>query len=138
MSNPGVSSSVSANTQAIINGMQLLWILRGAQLNVAGDQLFIKYFNGITWDPYFIVANYVSGAFSGTCTGGVYSAPNKGGSQIVPSGQSYGPLTGPLTHQNIAITSSTVTFVGAPYLNMTTPNPIALVCDYFIFGFVYD
>lgn len=138
MGNPGVSSSSNANTQAITNGMQLLFVLRNASFNITSDQQFTKVFNGTTWDPQFIIANQVSGASGGSPAGGIFSAPSKGGSAIVATGQSWTGLTGAATHVNATVQATGVTFTSVPYFSLTTASTAVLNADLFIYGFSYD
>jgi hypothetical protein len=136
MANPGPSSSVVANA---LNNIQLLFVLRGANMQTTQDQIFTRVFSGYTWDPFFITANYASGAISGSCQGGIYPQASKGGTGIVGSTQSYAGLTtGPLTHVNVTIQATTTTFITTPYLSLTTANGAPLTADFFIFGACYD
>ncbi len=136
--NAGPSVAQSSNAFSVINAYQLLFILRGANFQIAQDQQFTKVFTGVQWDPQFVVANWTSGAFSGSCLGGIFSAPNKGGSAIVAVGQSWAGLTGQLTQVNATVQASTTTFTVTPYFNLSTANGAALTADIFIYGFCLD
>lgn len=138
--NPGPSSIISTNPQGLLNnnGIQLLFMLRGANLQLTSDQQFAKMFNGLTWDPYFIVANWISGAYSTSCLGGIFTGAGKTGSAIVSTGQSYSGLTGAFTHTNCTIQASTTTFTAIPYLSLSTGNTGGLIADFFIYGACYD
>ena len=87
--NPGVASSSNANTTPIINGLQLLWIIRSANFGITTDQVFTKCFTGNSWDPINIIANWVSGASGGSPAGGVF-----------PDGRLFAELTGRAGHQS--------------------------------------
>lgn len=140
MSNPGPAITTSPNSQAILNsnGFQLLFVLRGADMQSTNDQQFTKVFDGVTWDPQFITANRVSGAFNTACAGGIFTLPAKGGNAIVAVGQSYAGLTGANTHVNCTVQASTTTFSAIPYFSLTTGNAILLTADIFIYGMCYD
>lgn len=136
--NPGPSNVASNNHPLIIKGVQLLFVLRNANMQLTTDQIFSKVFTGNTWDPYFITANWVSGAFSSACAGGIFSLPSKGGSAIVATGQSYSALTGATTHTSCTIQANNVTFTSVPILSLTTGNSASLFADFFIYGACYD
>ncbi len=138
MSNQGPASAQSSNAFAVINSYQLLFVLRGANFQIAQDQQFTKVFTGVQWDPQFVVANWTGGAFNTSCAGGIFSAPNKGGSAIVAVGQSWAGLTGASTQVNATVQASTTTFTVTPYFNLSTPNSGVLTGDIFIFGFCLD
>lgn len=113
MSNPGPSVIQSPNLQAVLNlsrGVQLLFLLRNANMRTTQDQPFTRVFNGLTWDPMFITAVWKSGAYNTACLGGIFTLPAKGGNAIVGVGQSYSGLTGANTHVNCTIQASTTTF----------------------------
>jgi hypothetical protein len=136
--NLGPATTNTPNSIPLSGAVQLLFVLRGANMQVTTDQLFTKVFVGTQWDPQFIIANQVSGAFSSACAGGIYTAPSKGGTAITPAGQSYSTMTGSLTQVNCVVTTPTTTFTGVPILNLTTGNGAALFADFFIFGVCLD
>lgn len=136
--NPGVASSSNANRISIVDGLQLLFILKNANLNFVGDQIFTQVFTGLTWDPQFITAVWLSGTPTGSPAGGIFSLPNKGGSAIVSTGQSYSGLTGANTHVNLTVQATTTTFIAAPYFNLSTASTTPLFADVRIYGFCYD
>lgn len=118
--------------------MQRLFVLRNANMQLTTDQPFVQIFQGILWDPQTIVANWKSGAFSGTCTGGIYMGASKTGTVVSPSGTSYAGLTGANTQVNAAVAAFTTTFTGAPILSLGVGSTTALTCDVFIYGFCLD
>ncbi len=118
--------------------MQRLFQLLGANMQLTTDQQFTKLFGGTLWDPYFIVADWQSGAFNTACAGGMFTGANKTGSAIVPVGQSYSALTGATTQQNCTVQASAVTFSVTPYLSLTTGNAAALTCNIYIYGACFD
>lgn len=138
MSNPGPAVAQTANSFSVINAMQLLFILRGANFQITQDQQFNKIFTGTTLDPQYITANWISGAYATSCLGGIFTLPGKGGSAIVSVGQSYSGLTGANTHVNATIQASTTTFTTTPFLSLSTANGGILTADVFIYGFCYD
>lgn len=138
MVNPGASTTSTANTIASNNTLQLLYILRSANLAITTDQKFTKVFTGNLWDPQFIIANWTGGAYSTSCLGGIFSAASKGGSAIVSTSQSYSNLTGATTQQNLTVQTSTTTFNVTPYFSLSTANSGTLFADIFIFGVCLD
>ncbi len=119
-------------------GVQLLFALRGANMQLTTDQVFTKMFSGTLWDPFFITANRITGAFNTACAGGIFTGAGKTGSAIVAVGQSYAGLTGANTHVNCVIQANTTTFSVSPILSLTTGNAAALTADFFVYGACYD
>lgn len=136
--NPGPSNVITPNPIGIINGGQLMFVLRNANMRLTTDQPFTRVFGGNSWDPFFITAVWKSGAFNSACAGGIFTLPSKGGNAIVAVGQSYAGLTGADTHVNCTIQASTTTFYNTPILNLTTGNSADLFADFYIFGVSYD
>lgn len=120
------------------NCVQLLFVIRGANMAITTDQQFTKVFAGTTWDPHYIVVNCVTGAFNTACAGGVYSGAGKTGSAIVAVGQSYSTLTGANTQVHPSVQATNVLFSVTPFLSLTTGNTGALTANYFIFGVCCD
>jgi hypothetical protein len=118
--------------------MQRLFVLRNANFQLTTDQPFTQIFQGTLWDPQTIVANWKSGAFSVSCTGGIYMGAGKTGTIVSPTGTSYGGLTGANTQVNAAVAAFTTTFTGVPILSLTQANGAALTADIFIYGFCLD
>ncbi len=138
--NPGPANVLSPNPQGLLNNnaAQLLFLLRGANMQLPADQQFTKMFNGALWAPFFIVAARVSGAFSSACAGGIYTAPARGGTAIVAAAQSYANLTGENSLVVCTLGAITTAFTLTPYLNLTTGNGASLIADLYIYGSVYD
>lgn len=139
--NSGPAISQSPNEQGVLGlsrGLQLLFVLRGANLATTQDQQFTRIFNGITWDPFFITVVWTSGAFNTACAGGIFTQAGKGGNAIVAVGQSYAGLTGAATHVNATIQASTTTFSATPFFSLSTANSANLSADIYIYGVSYD
>ena len=118
---------------------QRLFQLLSANMAITTDQQFTKLFSGTLWDPQFIVADYVSGAFSVACAGGIFSGANKTGSAIVSTGQSWSSLaSGPNTQVNATVQANITTFNVTPFFSLTTGNTGALVANLYIYGFCFD
>lgn len=133
-----LATGVSASAQA---GEILLWMLRGANMQLTTDQPFTKMFSGTRWDPQSgsTVVNARTGAFNTACVGGVYMGAGKTGTQIVAASQSYAGLTAPDAQVHPAIVANNVTQVGGnPILSLTTGNSAALTADFFIYGACLD
>jgi len=136
--NPGPAIQGQLNQPLVISPVQLLFVLPNANFAITTDQKFTRAFTGTTWDPLFITANQVSGAYSTACLGGIFTAPSKGGTAIVSVGQSYSAMTGSNTHQQLTVQATTVTFTTDPYFSLSTANSAALFGDIFIWGVCYD
>jgi hypothetical protein len=138
--NPGASQTNTPNYFSSVFTNQLLFILPFANLQLGGnqDQIFTKVFSGTSYDPQFITAIWKSGAAGGAPTGGIYPAPSRGGTGMVSSTQLYNGLTGALTHVNLTIQASTLTFTTTPYFNVNNPNNQALIAEFRIYGVCYD
>lgn len=120
---------------------QLLFVLRNANMQSTADQLLTKLSVFDNWKATSIVAVRKTGAFSGACAGGVYTAAGKAGSPLVAAGQSYANLTGAgkivdatleAVNSTDAQTSPTV------YLSLTTGNGAVLTADIYVYGVVLD
>lgn len=136
--NPGPAIQGANNQPLVIAPVQQLFILPNANFAITADQKFTRVFSGTTWDPLFITANVVSGAYNTACLGGIFTAPAKGGSAIVSVGQSYSSMTGVGTHQQLTVQATTTTFTLDPYFSLSTANGAALFGDIFIWGVSYD
>jgi hypothetical protein len=125
------------------NAQQLLYVLRGANMQLTTDQPFTKVFTGRLFDPQSgsSIVNCKSGAFSVGCSGGVYTAASKGGTQIIASTQNYSGLTGVNAQVHPAIVANNTTFDAnavTPTLSLSTGNSAALTADFFIYGSCLD
>lgn len=117
---------------------QLLFEARNVDLAVQDqDFALTKKFEGSFWLPTRVIVKRVSGAFSGACAGGIYTAAAKGGTAIVAATQSYASLTGAGTMTTATLATVTTTDVMsaiALFLNLTDNNGAALVADVFVYG----
>lgn len=120
------------------NGLQLLYVLRGANMTLATDQTFIKVGQFTNYVPTNVVAVWRLGAFGTACAGGIYTAAAKGGTAIVAAGQSYAALTAVGTAVNATIAATSNYFNVTPILSLTTGNTGALTADFYIFGMAVD
>lgn len=123
---------------APVAGLQLLFALRAANMQLNTDQPFTKMFVGSLYDPFYIVANCKSGAFNTACAGGIFTGANKTGSAIVAVGQSYATLTGVNAQVHPTIQANLTSFSAIPILSLTTGNGAALTADFFFFGACVD
>jgi hypothetical protein len=118
---------------------QMLFVLRNANMQSTADQQFTKVFNGTNYRIVDIIAVRKTGAASGTCAGGIYSAASKGGNALVASGQSWVTLAASVNVvPSLAAVAATALCTTTPYLSLTTGSTGACTADLFIFGYVID
>jgi hypothetical protein len=118
---------------------QLLFVLRNADMWTTNDQPFRKVFTGtkfIVWRVFFA---QVSGAFNSSAQGGIYSAPNKGGSALIATTTNYGAMNQPANNfQQAGIITSIFWTVPTFYLSLSSANNGPFNCDVFIYGYCID
>lgn len=138
-------------TQVLPNNLDLLFLLRGADMQSTADQALAavgQFHNANKSLPFtkfkitdiFIVR--ATGATSVACTGGIYTAASKGGTAVITAAQSWLGLTGvdkvvkPTT--NAAYDTDVFTLpLGASglFLSLTTGSTAACTADVYVFGF---
>lgn len=138
--NPGAATTSTPNYYSSPFAYELLFILPFANMQLNNqDQQFTRIFSGSTYDPLAITAIWKSGAYSTSCTGGIYPLPSRGGTGLVSSTQSYAGLSsGPFNHVNVTIQATTQTFYQTPFLNINAANSGALFAEFRIYGVCYD
>lgn len=120
-------------------GMQLLFVLRSADLHVTTDQQFTKVFAGTNYVVTNIIAARKTGAASVTCVGGIYTAAAKGGDALVAATQSWVTLAGNIiVSATLAAVAGTAIESATPYLTLTTGSTAACTADFFIYGVCID
>lgn len=123
-----------------MKGMQLLFIIRAADMHITTDQQFTKVFSGTLYKPTHIFGKRVSGGASVACLGGVYTAASKGGDALVASTQSWINLTADkkIVNASLAALVDTDLHTETPYLALSTGSTAACGADIYIFGVVMD
>lgn len=118
----------------------VLYKLVGANMQSISDQIFTKIFSGTNYFISDIVAKRMSGAYSVTCIGGIYTGAGKTGSAIVSALQTWNGLTGPDKIQLPSLASLLGTDIRTetPILSLTTGNLIGLIADIYIYGMAVD
>ena len=123
------------NFNSILQGKpsSVLAKLPSANLNTTADQI-------ITGMPAkFLIQGIYATNCSGSATaavGGIYTAPSKGGSQVVYAGQSWASLTAAnsLLPFSFASAALEVTYGSTLYLSLTTPQGAAMTADIYVIG----
>jgi hypothetical protein len=125
----------AASSFAAINAMQLLFVLRSANLQVTTDQQFQKIFGGSAYQVSQIIARQRTGAASVLCAGGIYDAASKGGNIIAAAAQSWVTLaSGIIVTVPVASLLQTTLLSATPYFSLTTASTAACTADVYIFG----
>lgn len=119
---------------------RLLFSLRGADMQLATDQAFLKLGNFTNYVIAKVVAKRVSGGASVACTGGIYTAATKGGSALIAATQSWLNLTaaGKIVDGTLAAVNGTDGQTATPILSLTTGSTAACTADVFIYGETID
>jgi hypothetical protein len=118
-----------------LNAQQLLFVLRGANMQSTSDQTFTKVYGGTNYFVTSIVARQRSGGASVACAGGVYDAATKGGNAIVVAAQSWVTLaSGVIVSAALAALTGTTLLTNTPILSLTTGSTAACTADLYIYG----
>jgi hypothetical protein len=113
---------------------QVLFRLRGANMNVTTDQEFERL--GV-YPSYIITAIRCANASTSltTAAGGIYSAASKGGDAVVAAGQAYSTLTGSTLGLDLTLAAvGRGVRTGAPILSLTTAQGGAATADFYVIG----
>lgn len=118
------------------NGPRLLWILRGANMNVTTDQAFtpIGYFT--SWMPTQIISTNASTSLT-TAAGGIYDTASKGGTAIVAAGQVYSSQTTAAKNNALTLNNTDTRALPNVYLSLTTGQGGAATSDLYIYGITF-
>lgn len=119
---------------------QILFIGRGLNFQLTTDQTLTKRFQGTNYRITDIIAVRRSGAASGACVGGIYTAASKGGTAIVAATQSWLTLAANVnvTATLAAANNTTLLSANTLYLSLTTGSTGAVTADVFVFGYIID
>jgi hypothetical protein len=116
-------------------GVQLLFKLAGANMQLATDQAFTKVYGGSAYAPTLIFARQRTGGASVACVGGIYDAAAKGGNAMVAAAQSWVTLAnGVIVNSALAALVATTLLTNTPILSLTTGSTAACTADLFIYG----
>ena len=131
---------MSTSGGAPIGDPQLLFVLRGANMQSVADQSFTKVGAFTTYVITKALARRVSGGTSVACAGGIYSAAAKAGSQLIGVAQSWVALTGAdkIVDATLPALLGTDAQTATPILSLTTGSTAAATADLFIYGTVVD
>lgn len=128
------------NTTVVNNLQQLLFVLRGADMQSIADQAFAKVGTFTDYEIAKATAKRKTGGASVACTGGVYTGAAKTGSALVAATQSWLGLSGAGKIQQAALAAVVGTDAqsATPILSLTTGSTAACTADIFIFGVILD
>lgn len=120
--------------------LQLLFVLRGANMQLTSDQAMQRVFSGSSYKITDITAVMKTGGATVACVGGIYTAAGKTGAALVAAAQSWLGLSaaGKTVTPTIAAVSLTDLQTATPILSLTTGSTAACTADIFIFGYVLD
>lgn len=135
-----MASRGSSQTLDSASALQLLFVIRAANMTLTTDQVFTKKFAGTNYQITSVSAIRKSGAFGVACVGGIYDSAAKAGNALIAAAQVWSALTGASTLQTatLAAIASTIVSSATPFLSLTTGNTGALTADVFIWGVVVD
>lgn len=129
------SAGAIPNTQV----SQVLFVIRGANMQSTADQAFTKLFSGTNYMVSQIIAVRKSGGASVVCAGGVYDAAAKGGNALVGVAQSWVALAANVNVvPTLAAVVSTALLSATPFISLTTGSTAACTADLFIIGYCID
>lgn len=129
------SGGMSPNTH-----IQLLFILRNADMQSTADQVFLRQYAGNGFIITSVFANTKTGGATVACAGGIYSTTAKGGNVWVAAANSWLGLSaaGKISITALAAVATTDLATTTPYLSLTTGSTTACTADIFIYGVVTD
>jgi hypothetical protein len=129
-------------TTVSVTGAQpsnILFALRGANMQSVSDQVFAKTFVGTNYRVTDIISIRKTGAASVICAGGIYDAASKGGNALVSAAQSWVTLAANVNVAPVlAAVVGTALLNTTPYLSLTTGSTAACTADVFIVGYCID
>lgn len=115
----------------------LLFSIRGANFNIATDQILVPTFIG-KWRAKRITILNASISLT-TAVGGFYTGASKGGSALVANTQVYSSLTAALLALDATLALPNLVLAAATplFLSLTTPEGTAATADIQVYGDVY-
>lgn len=116
----------------------LLFTLKGANMNSTADQIMTPTFNGKFRVKRIVVLN--ASVSLTTAAGGVYPAAAKGGTAVVASGQAYSALTAAAIALEATLNAASAVLAAGTslYLSLTTGQGAPATADVYVYGDVYD
>lgn len=130
----------SVSRQPLSNANNLLFVLRGANMQSTADQTFTRVFSGVNYKITNVLARRVSGGASVACAGGIYTAAAKAGTALIAAVQSWVALTGAskIVEATLPAVLGTDVQTDTPILSLTTGSTAAATADIYIYGLVLD
>lgn len=117
------------------NFNDLLFVLRGANMQSTSDQAFSKVFAGQNYLVTNIIARQRTGACSVACAGGIYDTAAKGGNAVVAASQSWVTLAaGVIVVAALAGLNSTTLLANNLIFSLTTGSTAACTADLLVYG----
>jgi len=117
--------------------MQLLYVLKNADMQSTSDQTFTKTFSGTNWLATHTIGNRITGGASVACAGGIYDGAGKTGNTILSAASSWVTLASGVI---VTFTSllGTALLSATPILSLTTGSTAACTADIEIWGLCLD
>ena len=117
------------------SGVQLLFKLSGANLQLTTDQPFAKLAGGVNYMPIAIIARQRSGGASVACLCGIYDGAGKTGNIVAAAATSWVTLAAAVpVVVPVANLLQTALLSATPILSLTTGSTAACTADFYIFG----
>lgn len=149
MPNPGPSTTVTPNSQAVIapqstpnnqgantqgqNAFRLLAVAKGINLNALGDQAIMPVINATAYSVFQVILTNASISLT-TALAGLFTAPSAGGTGIVANAALSG-ATGPTVVSQRTVASTAVQTAQNLYLNVGTAQGAPATGDVYVYGF---
>ncbi len=123
----------------IENAVQLLFVLRSANMAITTDQAFTKVFTGTSYVATSVVAKRKTGGASVACAGGIYDTASKAGVVLAANTTNWVSLssTVPVILGTSDLNKVLPTTANA-FLSLTTGSTAACTADVFIYGIIVD
>lgn len=113
----------------------LLFVLKGANMQLTTDQAMTKVFAGTAYNVTNIIARQRTGACSVACAGGIYDTAAKGGNAVVAATQNWVTLaSGVIVSAALAALNATTLLANSLLLSLTTGSTAACTADIYVFG----
>lgn len=134
MSNPGPSTTVTANAQPLNSNqaIRLLAVMKGVNLNATGDTV-LPVICATTYSVSNVVMANASISLT-TALAGLFTAPAAGGTAIVANAALSG-LTGSTIVSQRTVASTAAATAQNLYLNVGTAQGAAATADVYVYGY---
>ena len=134
--NPGPSSATTIHPQVLASNqaIRLLGVATGVNLGATGDAAVIPVINLTNYSVYQVVFTNASASLS-TAAAGVWTAPSKGGNNIVANAALSGNTSAAVVNQATVASTNTQSSQNL-YVNVGTAQ--AATVDVYIYGYDFS